>query len=842
MFNLPDNGLLRFQDLLREFFQLDSADLDFGVPRILSFKRKQVEDFISRRLPQKVDETLARYRTADRTLLTQRLENLKEEIRKDFGNSAIDQNGRLLDTFSATPLGREYNEQRQRLEQESATEEVKIRVFNDLYTFFRRYYEGGDFICKPRIRSAHKETYAIPYNGEEVAFHWATRGDYYAKTSEHFKAYQFKIDDCAITLRVQISATYESGGNGDIRYLFLASRDPVEESGKHLDIRFERRPPTKEEAQVYSGNEIQPKLNISTEQRILGLIRDEQLKGALARQNAGHESILLKHIARFAQRNNTDFFVNKNLRVFLNQELDSYIKSDCLQLDELLGEPSIRVMNLAHARLVKEIGQTIIDFLSQIEDFQRGLFEKRKFVIRTEYCLTVDRVPEQLFDEILKNDAQVREWRELCSLDSMLRQAGKISVDKEFLEQHSSLMIDTRHFSEQFKQRLIESFEDLDEGLDGILLKSENFQALNLLSQRLGGNVDCIYIDPPYNTGSTKILYKNQYEHSSWLCLMENSLARAMKLLRPGGILEIAIDDYEGHRLRSLVDMLLTEDNRLGTITVLHNPGGRHDDKFIATAHEYMLVYSNDKNQAATRDLPLSEEDVASFRYTDPDGQRYRLREFRRSGSHSKRVDRPHMYYSIYYDPNTGKASLEKESEKSVEILPIDPKGTERVWRWGKQTLSSKISDLVVEENQGQYSIKVKKYLRDKSGLKPKSVWTDPSYSSALGTMRLKNLFGREDTFPYPKSPDLVADALRIATEEQSVVLDFFAGSGTTADAIIGLNREDGGQRNYVLIEMGEWFDSIILPRVKKVVFCDDPGLGRRAQRLKQWIVGRDSA
>jgi adenine-specific DNA-methyltransferase len=301
--------------------------------------------------------------------------------------------------------------------------------------------------------------------------------------------------------------------------------------------------------------------------------------------------------------------------------------------------------------------------------------------------------------------------------------------------------------------------------------------------------------------------------------MIENRLLLGLKLLEPGGILEVAIDDYEGHRLRMLIDMVLGEDNRLGSVSVVHNPGGRHDDKFIATAHEYMLVYSNQKSEAVTYNLPLSEEDVASFKYRDAKGA-YRLREFRRSGSHSTRFDRPNMWYPIYYDPKTKEIDLDKK-EGMVEIWPIDPKGIERVWRWGKDTLQSKKNELIIEQSNGTYIVKVKARLEEKGGLKPKSIWNKPSYSSALGTTLLKDILGKEGMFSYPKSLELVIDALRIGAAKDSIILDFFAGSGTTAHAVLKLNAEDKGNRKYILVEMEDYFEKVLLSRIKKIMYSE---------------------
>jgi adenine-specific DNA-methyltransferase len=340
----------------------------------------------------------------------------------------------------------------ERKAQYQVTEDLKIRVYNDLYTFFSRYYEDGDFIAKRRY--GRHETYAIPYNGEEVVLHWATKDQYYIKTGERFKNYRFTVQDYAVSFELRNAATEQNNNKGEKRYFVLASDDPMvwDAATKTLTVFFEYRPLTDAEQKDYGRTEQQKpqdKLNEEAAHAILEQVQDPALKALLAKAEAANgQSLLMKHLTRFTRRNTSDFFIHKDLRGFLRRELDFFIKSECLLLDELLAQDeNLTHQHILRARVVRDIGHKIIDFLAQVEDFQKRLFEKKKFVIRTEYCITIDRVPEALWDEVLQNEAQLAEWRELYGVNPQ--------PTKEFLRQHPTLVVDTRHFSEDFKWRLL---------------------------------------------------------------------------------------------------------------------------------------------------------------------------------------------------------------------------------------------------------------------------------------------------------------------------------------------------------------------------------------------------
>ncbi len=341
-----------------------------------------------------------------------------------------------------------------------------------------------------------------------------------------------------------------------------------------------------------------------------------------------------------------------------------------------------------------------------------------------------------------------------------------------------------------------------------ILIEGDNYHALSVLNYTHQGKIDAIYIDPPYNTGNKSWKYNNKYvekddsyKHSKWLSFMSKRLRLAKNLLKDEGIIIITIDDYEFGNLNLLMNEIFGEDNKLGVVTIMHNPRGRSDDKYFATSHEYALFYGLNAQFTKTNKLKLTEEQVEGFPLKD-EISFYRLLPLKRTGSNSTPDKRPNLYYPIYYNKRTKKVSVEEEKSKEwVKIFPIDSNGGKRVWRWGKESLEQKAeTEIIIKENGVKYSVFAKD--RIKGGRKPKTVWVDPKYdASSHGTILLQKILGKSRSFDYPKSLYAVFDTLQICVDsnKEAIILDFFAGSGTTGHDVLELNRKYGGNRKFIL-------------------------------------------
>ena len=287
---------------------------------------------------------------------------------------------------------------------------------------------------------------------------------------------------------------------------------------------------------------------------------------------------------------------------FLRRELDLYLNTDVLNLDDLDRSDVARLDRaLARVRATRHIGRKIIDFLAQLEAFQKRLWLKKKFVLEANWCVTLDRVPEALYPEIASNTPQCQEWVELFAVDEI---AGDLTNDNvawsdpptvEFLKANPYLVVDTCYFERDFTDRLLEALSNadtLDDQTDGVLVHGENFQALNLLQARYRRQVKSIYADPPYNTASSSILYKNDLKDSSWLSLMDDRVRLANTLLQNDGILCCAIDDEEVWRLRAVLQDVFEKE--IGVAPFAQRPIGRTSVGKLSPTHEYALFYGSE--------------------------------------------------------------------------------------------------------------------------------------------------------------------------------------------------------------------------------------------------------
>jgi len=368
-----------------------------------------------------------------------------------------------------------------------------------------------------------------------------------------------------------------------------------------------------------------------------------------------------------------------------------------------------------------------------------------------------------------------------------------------------------------------------------LLIEGDNYHTLSVLNYTHAKKVDVIYIDPPYNTGSSKWIYNNKYvdsedafRHSKWLSFMFKRLKLARNLLKDNGVIICTIDDYEIHSLGLLMDEIFGEKNRMSILVIESNPRGRTSNTFFATSHEYYLFYGRNASKCKIEEQPLNEEQSAVFKYKDEISY-YRLLPMRKSGAASRRDDRPKQFYPIYVNKNTLKLSMTKLSNIWEELLPIDESGEERVWKLGKENCEKYIKSGDVIAKKGKTGVKLYQKDRIKSGRKPKTMWIDPKYdASAHGTNLIAEILGKRNIFEYPKSLYAVIDSLKtiIRSNKNALVLDFFAGSGTTGHAILELNKEDSGNRKFILCTNNEdnngngykIAEDICYPRIEKVI------------------------
>ena len=511
-------SLQKLQKLLQQLFRADAADLDFGIYRIINYRRDQLQNFIDEKLPAIVQNALDA--NTETESAREELEDLKKRVKDAFGDDVLDADGNLIDeTIRDRPLVKQYLEAKEQLGSPQTRDQREDAVYNHFYTFFSRYYENGDFI--PRRRYSQTERYAVPYNGEEVYLHWANRDQYYVKSGEHFSAYRFKSQGIIVTFDLRNVDIERDNVQGAKRFFIpLSTETNYKPEANEICIPFEHRPLTDEEKKQYRGQKQQDQIIDAAEPKIIGRLGDHyNTLSALAQETDG-VTVLKKHLLTYTRSNTADFFIHKDLKQFLNRELDVYIKNEVLPLSSLIfADPNFQEDQLTKAnwietaKLVHSIATQIIDFLSHIEEFQKRLWLKKKLVLSTDYCFTLDHVPEEFYPEIVQNARQFAEWKDLFAIDDI--DSNLIGTDYtepssvDFLKENPNLVLDTRHFDSNFKDHLLEHFDNLDNETDGLLIHGENFQGLNLLTEKYRESLKAIYIDPPYNTDASAILYKN---------------------------------------------------------------------------------------------------------------------------------------------------------------------------------------------------------------------------------------------------------------------------------------------------------------------------------------------
>lgn len=714
-------------------------------------------------------------------------------------------------------------------------------LFDKLYDFFKRYFsESGSIYF--RSTPLHERVYEKVYTDDrDVMLFWKTHMLYYVKTDRLFNSMDVSVEDNAFYFDVSQLQHKRANEKRELLYTFQELRD-----GKIV-------------------------LRVDYSEKGRKTKADEILKELKTRGVKLDEEVLTRAIRVFEKQSEVDYFINKNAKAFLREQFDLWL------FQYVFGDESRWTeTRLQQLQALKRIAYNLIDFIAQFEDELVRVWNKPKFVLNSHYVVTIDKVlgdggqgtgdfviasgatqsqraEEEIAsgdtlrrarNDILKRlfehagmDAQVKEWRELGMVDEKF--APEQILEKDLtgypkFPQYQFLPLDTKYFPD-LELDILSLFEDLDAELDGWLVHSENYQALNTLQNKFREKVQAIYIDPPYNTDASEIIYANNYKHASWMTLIENRLDVAKRYLKKEGILCVTIDHIEVAPLKSLTEFVFGSDTQLGLVCIKNNPSGRSTVKGFSIANEY-AIFVGATDEANIGTVPRTEEQIAQYDEVDEKGN-FQWRNFMRSGGQNDfRQERPRLYYPLFVSQSAARIpkmewdaaneswTLQEKPKRTEQIFyPIGESGTEYTWRLGLETLKQRFKDLRVRTNkQGKLTLEVKFRLED-DGVLPKTVWDNSLFNAtAYGTSLLRGLFGTSQLFSFPKSVYAVEEAIRVCrTRSEDIVVDFFGGSGTTAHAVINLNREDGGKRKYILVEMGEHFNTVILPRVKKVVFSD---------------------
>lgn len=828
---MPSTEQLRNRLLkkLSELFQLDQPDLDFGFYRIMHAKAQEVQDFIGTDLLKIVADAFGDVDEARKAELQAAYEKAIQTA-KDFGAPNPEETEPVKKAKAA-------------LDALKDTASAEADVYDHLYRFFERYYDDGDFISRryyTRETSGKAAPFAVPYNGEEVKLHWANADQYYIKSAEYFSNFTFDLTQsaeirkmskeerelnqipespCKVHFRV-VEATEGEHGNvkaseANKRFFILHAENPVAllETGE-LVVNFEYRPDPEKTGQE---NTWRDKRNTEAVETIL-----EHLQ-SMATADGEHEKqiadylrlfkvpaptdsdkkrpVLAKYVNQYTARNTMDYFIHKDLGDFLRRELDFYIKNEVMRLDDIENaEAPVVESYLSKIKVLRKIAGKLIDFLAQLEDFQKKLWLKKKFIIETNYCITLDRVPEELYAEVAACDEQCEEWIRLFAIDEIKADRHKPEFSKpltiEFLKANNKLVLDTRFFDDSFKARLVASIENFDEQCDGLLIHSENFQALNLLQERYREQVKCVCIDPPYNTGGDGFAYKDSYQHSSWLTLMHDRVRKSICLQNNTGIHFTCIGDDEEGNLRVLLDDIFNSQSIPYIWKSRAKPTNAGDAKLrpqLVGEFVYQNSFSNNLKYS-----PLPSGEIRRYSNKDQYGN-YRT--------------------TTILTSNLGRY---KRETMRFEIAGYRPPEDKR-WKAGEAEIQYLYDNHRLAFNDDGEPFR-KHYEGDEEE-QHIPLWTflpeEITGTAESGKSDLTALVGNDHGFDSVKPKELIKIFLNALVEKQEHVIDYFAGSGTTAHAVIDLNREDDGERFYTLIEIGRHFDTVLKPRIEKVVYSD---------------------
>lgn len=836
-------------DLLRELFQLDQPDLDFGLYRIMHAKAREIEQFLSEDLLATIQRRLGGSKA-------EKIAEAKATYERERQN-AIDYGGNPDTAPKAMQALAEY-----KAAQETAADDDEL--FDHLYRFFERYYDGGDFLSRRYYgRGESGAPYAVPYDGSEVYLHWANKDQYYIKSSENFRQFsvdlaQAKAGDAELftdaTPRKLHFALVDAqeGEHGNVkaaadkeRYFIVDEAQPLAWNNGELTVSFQYRADGDKTGQAGKWRDERNKRN---EQAILAALKQQAQGGEQAAQAAafaaalgkeipkgkdGTQTLLAKYLNQYTAKNSMDYFIHKDLGGFLKRELDYYIKNEVLRLDDLGSADAPNAQRLEHTLkktlILRDIAHKLIAFLAQTEDFQKKLWLKKKFVVDSHWLVTLDKVPAGLYPAIKANDAQWAEWVKLGFVAEGADRAALLTPE-------SKLVLDTSLFDETFTAQFIASIPELDAATDGVLVHCENFQALNLMQARYREQVKCIYIDPPYNTGSDdNFSYKDSFKSSSWLAMFEDRLRQAKSLLNNQGLLASHMDEHEHLSLEWLIKKVFGEDGDLGKLVWdKRNPKG--DVKGVAAQHEYVHFATNnpthlkDAHNAFVRNKENAERilEKARLLIKKSGGISAKVRrEFKEwvdakndfSGgekAYSLIDDNGDVYQSVSMtapDRPETRSHRPLIHPKTQKPCPVPAKG----WRFTDKTMDELVHKGQVVFGSDETTIPRRKYL-----LKENLTESVASlyYMGGSDDALFENM---GFFFENPKPVKAASYFLSIsARPDDSLVLDYFAGSGTTGHAVINLNREDGGKRKYLLVEMGDYFDVVTKPRIVKVVYSKE--------------------
>ena len=832
-----DNKRQQLVDKLKEMFQMDQADLDFGIYRIMNAKRDEISQFLEQDLLPTLRTTLQEFQPAGQAdkhkELVEAIANAKKlKIDPDSLEVVLQLKAELAESGD---LGR-----------------MEDQVYSDLYTFFSRYYQDGDFLSLRRYKEG---VYAMPYEGEEVKLHWANADQYYIKTAENFTRYAFRTEKGRVRFELTLATTERDNvkASADNERRFVLAAQPLKLEGNELVIRFEYRPDDEKRKQK--------ELNTVAIETLLALPEGttltrevEQwmqwraaLSSTLPTDKNKSRTLLEKHLTDYTAKNTFDYFIHKDLGRFLRREMDFFIKNEVIRLDDVENESSPKVESyLARIKATRRIAHKLIDFLAQLENFQKRLWLKKKFILETQWLFTLNRIPEELYTEVCEAiqspvrtwvgtlRSQREEWNELFALND--NHATDQPLTGTFFKENPFLVLDTAYLGVELKWKLLSAISNIDDETNGTLVHGENFQALSLLREKYQSRVSCIYIDPPYNTGDDGFAYKDNYKESSWLALMQDRLSLAKSLMTEESTISSSIDDEEIGLLQTLLDTEFGRSNRLPLVTVKRGSVTGHKviNPGVVKVSDFLLSYAKDKKKWAGADVFVEtsrDERYSTYisNFTD-ESEKWRFISLLDAFAAHTAIDKRKLKGELgeNYERLINEFVI-SNAERVVQIVTVNVAGVGKDFVEAVKKSQSQPEKVIHYARQGSpdvFLINGKKIIFYKEKLseiggrkitceRASDIWLDvlPNDLHNEGGVELKK----------GKKPEaLLARVIEMSSAPNDLVLDFFCGSGSFAAAAHKMGRV------WLGVENSDYFDSKTLLRMKNVLSGEGRGISKK--------------
>lgn len=683
-------------------------------------------------------------------------------------------------------------------------------IYNKLFTFFDSYLNesGTPFFSDT---PAYKNIYAKVYsNSKDTSLFYKTQNLYYVKSDTLYQSLTLSDEKQSYEVFFDASEYKQNADNTKNKIIFkFAGVESIngetnDEGAAQILI------------QVSNQKDLFPELNNVFKQNS-NEFSEEFLKDL--RQNAIlkdfkikiNEEELKKIFKSYKKQSEIDFFIHKNATAFLKEQFDLWMFS------YLYKESAIQEWNLeiiAHLQRIKNIAYEVIKLIGDFENELKAVWLKPKFAKKVEYVFSLDKLNPNLMDSITSDkgfEYQIKEWKELNLIDESFDKQNFLDfchsevlhskAEESKNNKYRYLPLDTKHFSKEAKYKILSSFENLESLLNGELIKSDNFQALNTLMPKYQNKVDLIYIDPPYNTGSDGFIYADNFNHASWLSMMNNRLELSKELLNDKGSMFISIDDKEQARLKLVCDEVFGEENFVSNVIWEKKYSPSNDAKYLSDNHDFIVSYAKNKEMWSPNLLPRTEE--MNARYTNLDND---PRGKWKAGGFSVKT------YSALYD-----YPITTPSGKIV----YPPSGS--CWQTSKENYEKLLWDNRIYFGKNNDSKpQIKQFLSEvQQGVVSKTLWRyDEVGHNQIAKQEIKSMFN-DEIFDTPKPEKLLKRICEIASNQDSIILDFFAGSGTSLATAQKLGRK------WLGIEMGEHFYKVIIPRLKKVIAGFQSGISK---------------